>query len=45
MISYSLYSTKTVFNKAERQQMTETVAGNTLLHSTVSFAAKGTAGY
>lgn len=45
MISYSLYSTKPVFNKAERQQMTEIVAGNTLLHSTVSLAAKGTAGY
>lgn len=45
MISYSLYSTKMVFNKAERQQRTATVVGNRLLHSTVSLAAKSTAGY
>lgn len=45
MISYSLYSTKRVSNKAERQQRTATVVGNTLLHSTVSLAAKSTAGY
>lgn len=33
MISYSLYSSKRVFNKAERQQRTATVVGNTELHS------------
>lgn len=43
-ISYSLSSTKRVFNKAERQQSTATVVGNSLLHSTVSLAAKSTAG-
>lgn len=45
MISYSLYSTKRVFNKAERQKRTATVVGNRLLHSTASLAAKSTAGY